>query len=70
MYFNQNKKVKNKKLEKSARVLNPGRDENSNALPRPAIRLTIIISKFYKSSELRPSGKFWHKIFVLLGRLC
>ena len=55
--------IKNKKLEKSTRVLNPGRDEKSNALPQPAIMFTII-------PELRPSGKYWHKIVVLLGRLC
>ena len=51
MYVNQNKKVKNKKLEKSALVLNPGRDEKSNALLHPAIMFTIIISKSYQRSD-------------------
>ena len=49
MYINQ--KLKIKKLEKSARVLNPKRDEKSNALPLPAIMFTIIISKSYQSSD-------------------
>ena len=43
MYFNQNKiKLKIKKLEKFAGVLNTGRDEKSSALPHSAIMFTII----------------------------
>ena len=52
MHVNKNKtKLKIKKLEKSGRVLNPGRDGKSIALLHPAIMFTIIILKSYQSSD-------------------
>ena len=56
MYVNKNKKqLKIKKLEKSGRVLNPGRDEKSSALLHPAIMFKIIILKRYHLSEWQSS---------------
>jgi hypothetical protein len=62
MYVNKNKKQLkiNKTLKKSGRVLNPERDEKSNALLHPAIRFTIIIAKSYQSLDplVSPGTKF------------
>ena len=66
MYVNQNK-VKNKKVGKICSGLEPWERLKVQ-------RLTPLSHHVYdynlKLPELRTSGKFWHKIFVLLGRLC
>ena len=67
MYYLIDVRQLNKNLEESGRVLNVGRDKNPAHYPTQP---SFYDYNLKKSPELRPSGKSWNKIVVLLGRLC